>query len=282
MRFVDLTKLELPSGWEERAQEARREIAALDNDERSRAINNRRRIWRELKPCLGKLTQKKCWYCEARQERSDMLIDHFRPKNRVGEEGCEGHPGYWWLAFNRKNFRYSCTYCNGLRRDDETDMTGGKADRFPLRDEAKRCWTPADLLSEEQPVLLDPTVRTDPGLLWFDEDGSAHPKYLESGAPWPYRRARESIDIYHLNHSDLREARQTVCNTCRRKVVEGDEAWKEASQGSSRAEEEFQKAFEDLEELMAEKAEFSAAARATVMGLRSAGRPWLDTVLTGI
>ena len=62
-----------------------------------------------------------------------------------------------------------------VRRDDETDMTGGKADRFPLRDEAKRCWTPADLLSEEQPVLLDPTVRTDPGLLWFDEDGSARP-----------------------------------------------------------------------------------------------------------
>ncbi len=211
-----------------------------------------------------------------------MLIDHFRPKNRVGEEGCEGHPGYWWLAFDRKNFRYSCTFCNSRRRDSETDRAGGKADRFPLRDEAKRCGTPTDLLSEEQPVLLDPTVRTDPGLLWFDEDGSAHPKYLENAAPWPYRRARESIYLYHLNHSDLKEARQRVCNACRRRVGEGDEAWKEARQGSSRAEEKFQKAFEDLEELMAEKAEFSAAARATVMGLRSADRPWLDTVLTGI
>lgn len=282
MRFVDLTKLELPSGWEERAREAQREIAALDNGERSRAINDRHRIWGDLKPCLGKLTQKKCWYCEAIQERSDMLIDHFRPKNSVGEEGCEGHPGYWWLAFDRKNFRYSCTFCNSRRRDAATDTTGGKADRFPLRDEAKRCRTPDDPLSEEQSVLLDPTVRTDPGLLWFDEDGLAHPKYLENTAPWPYRRAKESIDIYHLNHSNLKDARLIVCNRCRRKVGEGDAAWEDFSQGSTRAEEQFKRAVEDLEELMDENAEYSAAARATVMGLRSVDRPWLDTVLTGI
>lgn len=282
MRFVDLTKFEPSSEWKERAQRAQQEVAVLDNDERSRVIKNRHQIWGELKPCLEKLAHKKCWYCEARQERSDMLIDHFRPKSRVNKKDCEDHHGYWWLAFDWRNFRYSCTYCNSLRRDTATDRTGGKADRFPLRDEAKRCRTPTDLLSEEQSVLLDPTVRTDPGLLWFDEDGSAHPKYLENTAPWPHRRAKESIDIYHLNHSDLKEARQRVCNACRRRVGEGDEAWKEARQGSSRAEEKFQKAFEDLEELMAEDAEYSAAARATVMGLRSADRPWLDTVLTGI
>lgn len=211
-----------------------------------------------------------------------MPIDHFRPKNSVGEEDCEDHPGYWWLAFDWKNFRYSCTYCNSRRRDAETDTTGGKADRFPLRDEVKRCRTPDDPLSKEQPVLLDPTVRTDPGLLWFDDNGFARPTYSESHAPWLYRRARESIDIYHLNHSGLREARQAVYNTCRRRVREGDEAWRDFSRGLTRAEEKFQRAVEDLEELMAENAEYSAAARATVMGLRSADRPWLDTVLTGI
>ena len=282
MRFVDLAKLELPSRWEERAQQARQEITDLDDDNRAPAINRRSAMWTALRSELEKLSNNKCWYCEVRQERSDMPIDHFRPKNRVGEEGCENHPGYWWLAFNWKNFRYSCTYCNSPRRDAETGTTGGKADRFPLRDEAKRCWTPDDSLSEEQPVLLDPTIRTDPGLLWFDEDGSAHPTYLKSDAPWLYRRARESINIYHLNHSDLKEFRQRVRNKCRRKVGEGDEAWKEFSRGLPRAEEQFKKAVEDLEELIAENAECSAAARAIVMGLRTADRPWLDTVLTGI
>ena len=282
MRFVDLTKLELPPGWEERAQRVLQEVSYLDDSNRASEINRRSTIWTALRSELAELSNRKCWYCEARQERSDMPIDHFRPKNRVGEEGCENHPGYWWLAFEWENFRYSCTYCNSRRRDVKTETTGGKADRFPLRDEANRCWTPDDLLSEEQPVLLDPTVRTDPGLLWFDEDGSAHPKHSESNATWPYRRARESIDIYHLNHSDLKEARQIVCNTCRRKVGEGDAAWEDFSQGSTRAEEQFKKAVEDLGELMDENAEYSAAARATVMGLRGADRPWLDTVLTGI
>ena len=284
MRFVDLTKLELPPGWEERAQRALQEVSDLDDDNRASVISRRKAIWTVLRPELGKLSDKKCWYCEVKvkPERSDVPIDHFRPKNRVNKKDCEGHPGYWWLAFDWKNFRYSCTHCNSSHHDTTTDMTGGKADRFPLRDEAKRCRTPADLLSEEQPVLLDPTVITDPGLLWFDDDGSAHPKYLKSTAPWPYRRARESIDIYHLNHSNLKEARQIVCNKCRRKVVEGDEAWKDLSKGSIRAEEQFKKAVEDLGEFMDENAEYSAAARATVMGLRSADRPWLDTVLTSI
>ena len=279
MRFVDLMKLELSPEWKERAQQARQEVARFDSDRRSSAVNRRSAIWTGLRLELERLSNKKCWYCEARQERSDMPIDHFRPKNRVGEEGCEEHPGYWWLAFDWKNFRYSCTYCNSRRRDAETDITGGKAGRFPLRVEAKRCWEPDDLLSEEQPVLLDPTVITDPGLLWFNDDGLARPTHSERHASWLHRRARESIDIYHLNHSDLKEARQTVCNICRRKVQEGDEAWTEYRRGSTRAEEQFKKAVEDLEELMAENAEYSAAARATVMGLRSVDRPWLDTVL---
>ena len=279
MRFVDLDELGFPSGWEERARRALQDITALEESQRSSEIKNKSQIWAELKSSLGELSRKKCWYCETKQERSDMQVDHFRPKSRVGEEGCENHPGYWWLAFEWENLRYSCTYCNSIRRDAETDMTGGKADRFPLRDEAERCWTPDDSLPEEQPVLLDPTVRTDPDLLWFDEDGSAHPKYLENAAPWPYRRARESIDIYHLNHSDLKEARQAICNTCTKTIIEGDWALKEAIQGSGEAKGQFQRALDGLKELIAENAKYSAAARATVMGLRGENRPWLNSLL---
>ncbi len=279
MRFVDLTKLELPSGWEERAQQAQREIAALDHDERSRAINNHHRIWGELKPCLEKLAHKKCWYCESKQIRSDKDIDHFRPKNSVDEKDSSDHPGYWWLAFDWGNFRYSCTYCNRQRTDSGT--TGGKGSRFPLHDETKRCRTPQDLLSDEQPVLLDPTEETDPGLLWFDNDGIARPTSRDSDS-WLHRRAKESIEIYHLNHVDLKEVRQSICYDCTQMVGDGDEAWKEYEQGSLVAQTKFRRTLRDLKKRLAYDAEYSAAARSTVMSLRNRDRPWLEALLVGI
>ena len=86
MRFIDLRKLILPNGWAGRAQKAQEEIAALDDNARASGINERRAVWAGLKELLGDLSSKKCWYCEARQERSDMQVDHFRPKNRVSKE----------------------------------------------------------------------------------------------------------------------------------------------------------------------------------------------------
>jgi hypothetical protein len=143
----------------------------------------------------------------------------------------------------------------------------------------KRCCTPQHLISEEQPVLLDPTVAADPGLLSFNEDGMAAPTYPESTAPWLHRRAKESIAIYHLNHADLKEARQVVCMECKRKVTEGDQALREYSYGSAVAEDRFKRIVADLRERLKGSAEYSAAARATLMGLRSNDRPWLDTLL---
>src|SRR5207249_9483579 len=113
-----------PPGWDERARQALLEVSAIPNAERHTAINDRRDIWTALKPGLEKLAAKKCWYCESREVRSDKHVDHFRPKNRVNEVGCEKHPGYWWLAFEWKNFRYSCTFCNSRRVDKATGSAG--------------------------------------------------------------------------------------------------------------------------------------------------------------
>jgi len=140
---------------------------------------------------------------------------------------------------------------------------------------------PEHSLYEEQPVLLDPTVAADPGLLWFDEDGTVVPSYSDD-ASWQHRRAKESITIYHLDHTDLTEYRKKVCNDCKRKITEGDEAWKQYSQGSVVAETKFKQIIEDLVERITNSAEYSAAARATIMGLRSDNRPWLDALLTAV
>lgn len=278
MRLVDNNQLQRPSDWDARAANAKAEVAGVaDEDERRAALKARSPVWSELKPFLEELSNKKCWYCEAIQERSDKNVDHFRPKNRVEEDGCVGHPGYWWLAFDWRNFRYSCTYCNSVRKGDDGEK-GGKGARFPLRDEAKRCHSETAPILDEQPVLLDPTVAGDPELLWFDEDGRAQPRHGES-APWPHQRASVSITIYHLNHEDIRQARLAICMECKRLVQQADDGWQAYKDGSPVGEERFRQAIERIAERLDARSEYSATARSTLMGLRSEKRPWLDATI---
>jgi uncharacterized protein (TIGR02646 family) len=246
VRFINVQSFSPSAAWLERAKQALQEIQLLELESRHSEINKHRKVWTDLKENLGQLSSKKCWYCESKEIRSDKHVDHFRPKNRVRENGCDAHPGYWWLAFEWLNFRYSCTYCNSLREDETTKVIRGKGDRFPLRDESRRCYKPEDFLSDEQPTLLDPTEPADGALLWFDEDGTARPTTTMDAAPWPYQRAMDSIDIYHFNHTDLKEARLAIANRCRRLVEQGDDSWKEYAQGSLASETKFKKTIEDL------------------------------------
>ena len=224
MRPIDLSKVKHPDGWHALAKVALEAVEVADDGDRTEIIGTKQRVWSDLKGALEDLSNKKCWYCEAIQVRSDKHVDHFRPKGHVSKEDSEDHGGYWWLAFDSRNLRYSCTYCNCRRIDVENQTTGGKADRFPILDEGKRCRNPTGLIGEEQPYLLDPTVPADPALLWFDEDGCAKPVTPDCHA-WPHLRATKSIEIYHLNHTDIKEKRQGVANHCKRLVDEAEEKW---------------------------------------------------------
>jgi hypothetical protein len=62
-------------------------------------------------------------------------------------------------------------------------------------------------------------------------------------------------------------------------VEDGDEAWREYALGSAASTAKLESVCERLIERLSFKAEYSAAARATLKGLRSNNRPWLDTVL---
>ncbi len=212
MRHIELHEVErrVPDAWKQRAEQARQDIQDCPDDQKSTLVNDHADIWQDpdLKAKLLEVSHDKCWYCESRQVRSDKSVDHFRPKNRVAE--CPEHPGYWWLAFNLDNYRLSCTYCNSRRKDRENQSTGGKHDHFPLIDETQRVY--AGDVSREQPELLDPLTHTDPGLLWFLPDGTSIPKYNPDTHPIYHRRAQRSIDLYHLNHTDLQEQRQQLCN----------------------------------------------------------------------
>src|SRR2546428_8652099 len=196
MRYINRDHLRFPNGWLRKAQAIYDSIKCLSYEERSRVIDSRRaqQIWKELKAALAALSNGKCWYCEEHTSFGD--VDHFHPKSKV--EYCDDHPGYWWLAFDWKNYRFACPGCNRLNTDNETGTVGGKSCRFPLWVNQRRAYSESDMLYEE-PMLLDPVVGTDPRLLTFDEDGTAWPARNKETSYKEYQRAQISIEIYHLN-----------------------------------------------------------------------------------
>ena len=282
MRYIESEQVReaIPDGWEARARVAHDEVAGLSEDERAAAINSKGGVWRELKDPLADVANRKCWYCESVQDRSDNAVDHYRPKNRVAE--CEDHGGYWWLAFRWENYRFSCTYCNSKRRDVEGGTEGGKQDHFPLWDETKRCRCENDDLDGEQPMLLDPCCAADPPLLWFDVNGQPRPNPSLCGNADSFlaQRVMQSIRFYHLDHVDLVERRCDLCNQIRRDVEKADRMLQKWHQGDTTARTSFADTLDRLKKLyLAEKSGLSATAKAMLMGLRGTS-PTAEAVLT--
>jgi uncharacterized protein (TIGR02646 family) len=275
MRFIDIDDWSPPSAWLKKSEESSAAVMALPADRRAAAINQRRKVWKELKDVLKSLSNNKCWYCETIEHRSDTAVDHYRPKNRVLE--CPSHPGYWWLAFDWSNFRFSCQYCNEFRTDTSTGTRRGKGTTFPLLDETKRVFSPGDLSSEE-PVLLDPTNLSDVSLLSFDLDGTAMPTYREESFPILFKRADVSIRTYNLNHTDTKERRQVqVCNKIKLMVKRGDKYFPSLANGDQLAKSVFSDLARDFKKLISETEEYSAAARAVLRTYRD--KDWLVAVL---
>jgi hypothetical protein len=281
--------LKLPEGWTARAQTALTEVSEIAaglegaSEEESgkilkalrTEINSRSKIWADLKEALAELSFRKCWYCESMENRSDMAVDHFRPKNKVHE--CKTHRGYWWLAFDPANYRFACGFCNSPHENDEEEKTLGKATHFPLVDEAQRIHNPNGRLVDERPTLLDPTVPGDPSLLWFLEDGRAVPKYKEEQSRLFSSRASISIDVYNLNDFRIKEARVIIAIEIKRQVELGEKHLDEVFRGVPVALSLFQEVCRSLLNLITAQSEFSSAARAILAGYRD--KEWVVDAL---
>ena len=169
----------------------------------------------EVKEVLSTLFGGKCAYCESRYASTQPVdIEHYRPKAGVDED--PSHPGYYWLAANWDNLLPSCIDCNRVRLQKVRELTtentssenSGKGGRFPLFDSTKRARNPTDILSDEQPLLLNPCV-DDPKLFFiFTSDGIV--KASQSHLSLEQKRAETSIAIYGLNRPGLVYARLEV------------------------------------------------------------------------
>jgi hypothetical protein len=278
MRYINIMKIKLPCGWTEKAQQALEDIKEKPQTERIEAINQKSGIWGDLKENLKKCSHNKCWYCESRISRSDWPVDHFRPKGRVYE--CKDHDGYWWLAFELKNYRFSCTYCNSHRIDRIAGSSGGKQDHFPLLSEKNRARNPQDDIEAERPCLLDPTKIIDPGLLWFDQSGEVVPKYSKDQYLILHKRAEVSIIMYHLNYHETSEKRKILYNEVAMLVRDGNKYFNLLAKGNHDKEYELQRVLDRLYEMLDESAEYSAATRSYLNGLKSNESEWLDSFIT--
>lgn len=163
--------------------------------------------WGLLKMWLANASGHKCWYCEAKSSRAPFDVDHFRPKLGITVDGVKlkGHDGYHWLAYEWWNFRLSCQRCN-RPENDEIKVLHGKANDFPIRDEAQRCTLPAGELSAELPRFLDPCAQADCELLAHGVDGEVKP--LSANGTWEYQRARYTIDRLGLNEWNTPEVKK--------------------------------------------------------------------------
>jgi uncharacterized protein (TIGR02646 family) len=229
------------------------------------AIDKRSRVWKKAAGALRDASTNKCWYCEVTENRSDMPVDHFRPKNRV--YGAPDHPGYWWLAFDWRNFRYSCTFCNSRRHDVEKKRSGGKQDHFPVLEPPPRATCEAD--PTDRPALLDPVVDTDTKLLTFYTNGFPAPVFDDKETE-EHQRAAESIRLYHLDHSVLVRRRKALAIDIRQFFELAEKARLEGD------DDVFRKNKKEIIKRVRWKADLSVAARVYLGSYRT--QPWVQEI----
>ena len=124
-----------------------------------------------------------------------MLII-FVPKRGVtcNRSELSEHDGYYWLAYDWRNFRLSCQRCN--RPEKDGDALHGKANEFSLVDESQRCWN-SQCLNQEEPLLLDPCVESDTRLLNHLINGIIVPDSPEDSVE--FQRANYTCEVLGLN-----------------------------------------------------------------------------------
>ena len=152
---------------------------------------------------LNELFSAKCAYCETDIGATQPTdVEHFRPKGGYivrdpNNQDVFRRPGYYWLAARWENLIASCIDCNRERTQEFPDGRFGKvgkANKFPLGNEATRATKP-DEETREDVLLLDPCSDQPEKHLEFTDAGVVRPAFLgNSESP----RGKASIEVYGL------------------------------------------------------------------------------------
>ncbi len=229
MKFIDINKLSqtaIDIGWDKIEQDHLVAMKRLGAKER-KAYITANPDWNKFQAAMMALSSNKCWYSEAPAGNNDLSIEHFRPKNKAYYSEDYKDPngrivitkpnGYWWKAYSWDNYRLAGTYAN-IRRSDRLNEDGvkGKGNFFPLDlSGVGRIADDEESVVCEIPILLDPTVEEDIGLLTFDENGEA----ISAGVnDYEHNRVIQSIFYYHLDLDQLQRERVMAWKDCERQI----------------------------------------------------------------
>lgn len=175
-------------------EEKRKEV--IENQKYDDKFNDRYKH-KEIKDKLELIYNKKCAFCEQKQEI--MEVEHYRPKSI-----------YYWLAFSWDNLLLACAKCNG---------SGNKASHFPIENVAivppKNDCSDIDLSKInnfckeydelEKPLLLNPEQEENIHFRFiFDRNGEIFPANLND------KQAKKTIEILGLNRNALKIARKKI------------------------------------------------------------------------
>jgi len=206
-----------------------------------------------------------CWYSEAKALSSDFHVDHFRPKGRALQLDDTERTGYWWLAFDWRNYRLAGSYPNSAHKDDDGNVRG-KQDYFPLRNLDNAATDPKASLEDEEPYFIDPTIEEDVILISFDETGSVR---VNTTDDWEKSRVRVSVKYYYLDNPELKDARKQVWNQCKRTIQNCGTLLRYSNVDTDLAE-VLRKEYQELRDLVCSCWELAGTARACV-------RQFIDT-----
>ena len=202
MRFIDIEGHKPDDAWLQKSDELTKKLIEFhekgDIEGRNKLINDNSEHWGKLKDWLLDLSNRKCWFSEAHEIYSHYDVEHFRPKLEAKQLNGPPRDGYWWLAFDYRNFRVCGNVGNRKK--------GGW---FPLQVGSVVSTYDNQCEESETYYLLDPTDADDVELISFDEEGNAIP--APGITEWEAQRVEETIKRLKLNeHEDLATKRRKV------------------------------------------------------------------------
>jgi len=258
MIFVNIDNHEPDEDWLDRADALTDQLLAAAPAVRALIIEANEGMWGELKQHFCDVLQRKCWYSESVNDFAHCHVDHFRPKSRAIDEGGTDQGGYWWLAFNWRNYRYAAPAGN-VRKKDYFHVNANKAN------------LPADSLENEDIRFLDPTEPEDPNKLKFDNAGIISPKETDLTSR-DYLQAEYTIRRMNLNMIGLIEGRKDKYRKAARLIRQVEKLLALQRINFDMARRQVIKAKQlELIEMAGKFSEYSAAVKYC---LRESGRDW--------
>ena len=263
MLHVDITGFTPSDEWIEKATGVLEDLEqAADAVARKKIIRKNSRVWAALKADLVALSEGKCWFSESKDCFSHWHVEHFRPKNAAKDLDGNKRIGYWWLAFDYKNYRI-CGSAGNV----------SKSIYFPLMIGSHQATDVDRNYHDERPVLLDPTSLSDTQLITFVDEGKA--AVANGYSARDQFRAEQSITIYALNDFPaLKAARANLWDACTLLITKAEDAFQKYGQtGSLRMEQKFSDTLDELKAKIGKNSEFSTMVRTC---LKRSGYAWAD------